>query len=156
MKVQCPECKAGYQVDEEKIPEKGTYTRCKKCQTQFLIQREPKEKEPEAEKAATETASAHKQLIDQYLAQDDQEAAAKLLLELITNCAREKNFPEAEALLNKLYESAPFALNEIVKAGEAIEEEKKQSMDSTHLETWSDLYQSLEPDEAVQLYYSMN
>ena len=137
MKVQCPNCNAGYQVDEEKIPEKGTYTRCKKCQTRFLIQREPEEKES-------------------GIAQDDQEAAATLLLELITKCAREKNFPEAEALMDKLYEAAPLALNEIVKAGEAIEEEKKKSMDSEHLEIWSDLYQSLEPDEAVQLYYSMN
>ncbi len=156
MKVQCPKCNAGYQVDEEKIPEKGTYTRCKKCQTQFLIQREPEGKESGPAREAMKTASEHIQLIDQYIAQDDQEAAAKLLLELITKCAREKNFPEAEALMDKLYEAAPLALNEIVKAGEAIEEEKKKSMDSEHLEIWPDLYQSLEPDEAVQLYYSMN
>jgi len=71
MKVQCPKCNAGYQVDEEKIPEKGTYTRCKKCQTRFLIQREPEEKEP-------------------GIAQNDQEAAATLLLELITKCAGEE------------------------------------------------------------------
>jgi len=156
MKVQCPECNAGYQVDEEKIPEKGTYTRCKKCQTRFLIQREPEEKKSGPARVAMKTTSEHKQLIDQYLAQDDQGAAAKLLLELITKCAREKNFPEAETLMDKLYEAAPLALNEIVKAGEAIEEEKQKSMDSEHLEIWSDLYQSLEPDEAVQLYYSMN
>ncbi len=156
MKVQCPKCNAGYQVDEEKIPEKGTYTRCKKCQTRFLIQREPKEKESGPARAEMKPASEHIQLIDRYIAQDDQEAAAKLLLELITKCAREKNFPEAEALMDKLYEAAPLALNEIVKAGEAIEEEKKKSMDSEHLEIWPDLYQSLESDEAVQLYYSMN
>ena len=66
------------------------------------------------------TTLEHKQLIDQYITQNDQEAAAKLLFEPITKCAREKNFPEAEALTTKLYEAAPLALNEIVKAGEAI------------------------------------
>lgn len=97
MKVQCPKCDAGYQVDEKKIPEKGTYTRCKKCQTRFLIQREPEEKESGPARAAMKTASEHIQLIDQYIAQDDQEAAAKLLLELITKCAREKGLSRSRS-----------------------------------------------------------
>ena len=40
MRMQCPNCKTKYRVDEEKIPSKGTYTRCKTCGTRFLVQKE--------------------------------------------------------------------------------------------------------------------
>ena len=40
MKVQCPECKAMYRVDEKKIPEEGIKVRCQKCQNQLFIKKE--------------------------------------------------------------------------------------------------------------------
>ena len=41
MKIHCPSCQAGYKIDETKIPAKGAYTRCKKCQTRFLVKPKP-------------------------------------------------------------------------------------------------------------------
>jgi CRP-like cAMP-binding protein len=95
------------------------------------------------------------QLVEQYIKQDNQEAAAKLLFELIVKYAKQKNFNKAEALRDKLYEAAPMALNEIVKSGEIIEEEKSQSIDQNHLKIWRDLYDRLESGEASELYYTM-
>ena len=43
MKVQCPKCETVYQVADEKIPVKGAYVRCLKCQTRFIIKKESAE-----------------------------------------------------------------------------------------------------------------
>ena len=37
MKVQCPNCGAAGQVADSKIPVKGTYARCFKCQSRFFV-----------------------------------------------------------------------------------------------------------------------
>lgn len=47
MKVQCSNCKAVYQIDESKIPEKGAYVTCSKCKTRFHIKKEPKAQKEE-------------------------------------------------------------------------------------------------------------
>jgi predicted Zn finger-like uncharacterized protein len=39
MKAQCPNCKAVYNIDDSKIPEKGAHVTCKKCQTRFPIKK---------------------------------------------------------------------------------------------------------------------
>lgn len=179
MKIECPHCKSGYTVDDAKIPAKGAYTLCKNCGQRFLVKKNTGSGTPEnsvPQKSATrqfsdtfetETDAAEKdqkfqasidkqeQLVENYIKQDDQEAAAKLLFELIVKHAKEKNFHKAEALRNKLYEAAPMAVNEIVKSGEIIEEEKTQSIDQHHLKVWADLYNRLEPGEASELYYAM-
>jgi predicted Zn finger-like uncharacterized protein len=179
MKIVCPNCKSEYQVPETKIPAKGAYTSCKNCRTRFFVQKEPEpavkknhvQKNSAAQKSTdlfappTETAEQHEvsesslskeeQLVEEYIKQDNQEAAAKVLFELIVKYAKQKNFNKAEALRDKLYEAAPMALNEIVKSGEIIEEEKSQSIDPNHLKVWNDLYNRLESGEANELYYTM-
>ena len=40
MEIKCPECEAGYRIDESKIPAKGVHARCPKCQARFLVPRE--------------------------------------------------------------------------------------------------------------------
>ena len=37
MKAQCPKCKAVYNIDDAKIPEKGAQATCSKCKTRFQI-----------------------------------------------------------------------------------------------------------------------
>lgn len=155
MKIQCPDCKTGYQVDDAKIPDKGAYVRCRKCQTRFLVQREIEAKAPESERAFEGSISAQEKLVDGYIEENNQEKAVELLSELITRYAVEKNFIKADALRDKLYEVAPFALNEIIKTAEIIAEEKRKSLDPKHLELWADLYESLTPDETIELFYSM-
>jgi len=99
--------------------------------------------------------SRREALVDQYISQKDTESACKLLFELIVEYAREKNFAKAEALHEKLYETDPMALTEIVRSNDVIEEEKSGSLDREHLEIWSRLYNPLSTAEGNALYYSM-
>jgi predicted Zn finger-like uncharacterized protein len=48
MKIQCPnpECKKVYQVDDSKIPEIGTFVKCK-CETKFFVNKDSRESEEE-------------------------------------------------------------------------------------------------------------
>jgi len=63
-------------------------------------------------------------LVDRYVAQNDTDAAVKLLYSLIVQYARGKNFSKAEALREKLFKVDAMALTEIVNAAEIIEKEK--------------------------------
>jgi len=99
--------------------------------------------------------SKQEALVDQCISQKDNDGACKLLFDLIVEYAKEKNFEKAEALHEKLYETDPMALTEIVRAGEIIEEEKSESVDREHLEIWSNLYDSMSTAEGNALYYSM-
>lgn len=217
MNIQCPNCKTEYKIDDARIPDKGIYSRCKKCQNKFFVKKEtkpskkdqagkwvecpecgftqvssetckhcgahiltstgsvkeriqteketPDKKEPAKKEDGTAEGkekitkksdiSDQEKLIDQYVEQGDQENAAKLLLETITKFAGEKNFTKAEELRDKLYEVAPMALNEIVRSGEIIEEEKSRVMDKNHLETWARLFNTLTTDESNALYFAM-
>lgn len=155
MEIHCPNCKAVYRVDETKIPDKGAYTRCKKCQTRFLVQNPTTSPLSEAAAVDMDSVSDEEKWIQDYIANDNPESAAKLLLDLIIKFAKEKNFSKAESLRNQLDQSIPMALSEIVKANEVIEQEKTSSMEQAHLEIWSDLYGSLNSSETVGLYYAM-
>jgi len=42
MNIQCPNCKTEYKIDDARIPDKGAYSRCKKCQTKFFVKKETK------------------------------------------------------------------------------------------------------------------
>ena len=42
MNIQCPNCKTDYKIDDSRIPDKGVYSRCKKCQTKFFVKKETK------------------------------------------------------------------------------------------------------------------
>jgi len=42
MIIQCPDCKTNYKIDDARIPDKGVYSRCKKCQTKFFVKKETK------------------------------------------------------------------------------------------------------------------
>jgi len=93
--------------------------------------------------------------VDERIKSKDIEGACKLLFDLIVEYARDKNFEKAEALHEKLYETDPMALTEIVRSSEIIEEEKSDSVDREHLEIWSGLYNTLSKTEGNALYYSM-
>ena len=172
MIVKCPTCQAGYQINESKIPPRGAYTRCRNCQTRFKIHATaapppagtgsdspaPQQTSADLAKpggAPPEVSADEENNIQEALASGDQEAIGRLLLDLIVQHAGQHNFARAEALRDQLYEAAPLALNEIVKANEVIDEQKSQSIDSDHMEMFGGLYESLESDEASELYYAM-
>ena len=94
-------------------------------------------------------------LVGRHLEQGDKEAALGCLYELIVAYAKRKDFSKAEALRDRLYEVDPMALGEIVKANEIIEQEKSESRDPNHMETWAELYETLSAEEANALYYAL-
>jgi CRP-like cAMP-binding protein len=102
------------------------------------------------------TSIAEKEkIIAQYLSEGNQDAAVKALFDLIVECAKKNDFIKAETLREKLFEVAPMALNEIAKSGDIIDEEKSQSIDDVHRETWAELYSILNTEEANELYFAL-
>ena len=97
----------------------------------------------------------HQQMIEQYLQEDEIEAAVQLLVKLIVKNAREHNFIQAEGLRDRLIEVDHMAVNEIVKTGEVIETEKGHAIDKGHLAIWADLYEGLTAEETNALFYGM-
>jgi len=94
-------------------------------------------------------------LVGQHIAEGDTNAAVKLLFKMIVQSAREKNFPKAEQLRERLLEVDPMALDEIISSAEIIEEGKSQSLDPIHMQIWSKLYDTLDTEEKNELFYSM-
>ena len=168
MKIICPQCDTAYQVPDEKIPENGARTRCKKCQAQIIVQRQAladSRKSPSPSSAQPGTPDLHAppasdatdvdQQLQQIVDQGDETATAKWLLDRIVAAAEKKDFVTAETLRDKLYDAAPSALSEIVAAGEIIEKEKSQAIDPGHLELWKDLYDRLSVEERNELFLAM-
>lgn len=97
----------------------------------------------------------HEKLIEQYLQENNKEAAVQLLVSLIEKNARENKFDRAESLRDRLFEVDAMALNEIVKTGEIIETEKNSAINQDHLIIWADLYSKLTLEETNALFYGM-
>ncbi len=93
--------------------------------------------------------------VDVLLGQGKKKAAVALLFQLVTEYARRKNFPRAEAMRDRIYDADDMALNEIIKSGEIIEQEKSQGIDQKHRVTWAKLYNGLTTEEANTLYYAL-
>jgi CRP-like cAMP-binding protein len=89
------------------------------------------------------------------LARGDKTAAANQLFELIERTARLRQFVQAEKLREWLIEIDSAALTEIVKAAEIIAREKIVSIDQSHLEIWSELYDILTTDEFSAVYHAL-
>lgn len=99
--------------------------------------------------------TGHEKLIEQYLQENNNEAAVQFLVKLIINCARNHNFDQAESLRDRLIEVDSMAVNEIIKTGEVIETEKGDAIDKEHLAIWADFYESLTAEETNVLFYGM-
>jgi CRP-like cAMP-binding protein len=93
--------------------------------------------------------------VEQYLQENNPDAAVQLLVELILDYAGQHHFDQAESLRDRLIEVDPMAVNEIVKTGEAIETEKAEAIDKGHLAIWADFYESLTVEETNVLFYGM-
>ena len=181
MKIQCPQCKASYRIDDEKIPAQGAKIRCKKCQTAIIVKKEQQSgpaniaagqvTTPPSGQSAREISSNKKESnekksseisseitdprIDEYLKKGDLDAVAKLLLDQVKKSAEQNDFTRAEEVLEKMYAVTPMALKEVVKAGEIIEEAKNKAIDHAHLSMWSALYNLLGTNEVNEVYFAM-
>ncbi len=79
----------------------------------------------------------------------------KQLFVEIEEAARKKDFVKAEELREKLIESDPTALTEIIRSAETIEKEKTLGLDLKHLAIWGNLYKGLDEEETNCLFYNL-
>lgn len=86
--------------------------------------------------------------------QNTDQLVQKLFAE-ITKLAREKDFPKAELVREKLMAVAPTALSEIIGSADIIEKEKTSGLDTDHLAVWDNMYQDLSEEETNCLFYSL-
>lgn len=100
-------------------------------------------------------ATEHEKLVEQYLQENNIEAAVQLLVKLIVKYAGQHNFDRAESLRDRLIEVDSMAVNGIVKTGEVIETEKSDAIDKDHLALWADFYERLTAEETNVLFYGM-
>ena len=94
--------------------------------------------------------------INMLLTEGKKERAKLLLMEAIARTAQKNQFSQAEKLRQFFIEIDPIALQEIIKAAEIIEEEKKRYVEQQQLHIWSRLRDSLTPEEFNQLYCAMD
>ncbi len=95
------------------------------------------------------------QKIRRIFTQRDEEKGKRILLEVITQAARQRHFSAAQRLRGLLIELAPMALNEIIRAAEIIDSEKTAAIDKKFLDIWKPLAGNLEWEEFLTLYYSL-
>lgn len=101
------------------------------------------------------TGLPQEQAVRRLVARGDKTKAAAQLLELIERTARLRNFVQAEKLREWLIEIDSMALSQIFRAAEIIDQEKIASIDKSHLEIWSGLYDILTTDEFSAVYHAL-
>jgi len=79
--------------------------------------------------------------------------ATALLAEQAVHAAREKDFVTAEIIRDRMLAVNPYALIEVIRVGEAIEEEKSNAISRHHLSLWSELYDFLDTESFRALYH---
>jgi hypothetical protein len=107
------------------------------------------------EEQVVEELAHQEALVDQYVEENNTEAAVRLLFDIIVDHAKARDFAKAKTLWEKLSEVDPMALTEITKSGEIIEEEQRGAIDRNHMDVWSELYRTLTTEETNTLYYAM-
>lgn len=162
MRFQCPQCRTGYRIDDARIPEKGVRSHCKNCGQALFVTHPGATVPPAARRPAPEPSAGQgpdltrlENRLAELLAASDQEAAAGVLLEMVSCCVNARDFSRAETLRDRMYEETPMALTEVIEAGDIIEAGKRDSMDPEHLECWKSLYAALTPEETAELYSAM-
>jgi hypothetical protein len=85
----------------------------------------------------------------------DIQQAGEIIYNQAVTAAKIKDFTVAELLLDRLLEINPMALNEAIELGEFIEKQKNTSINSHHLEIWSELYEEMTTEEFNKLYHSL-
>ena len=95
------------------------------------------------------------QLVDQHVAEGNTDAAVKLLLNMIVDCAKQGNFAIAETLQEKMYDVDAMALTEIVKAAEILEDAKNERINPSYREIWPELFNLLTTEEGNTLFYAL-
>lgn len=98
------------------------------------------------------TGLPEEQTIRNLLSKGEMSEGVRHLMLLIERTARTRNFPQAEQLRDWLVDIDPGEVNNILRAGEIIAQEKIAVIDRSHLEVWSDLYDILSTEEFSEVF----
>jgi CRP-like cAMP-binding protein/HEAT repeat protein len=93
--------------------------------------------------------------IFQLATQGEVARAKEELVELIDECAQNKDFGNAERLRERLQDIDPLALSEIIRSGEVIEKEKETTPAGDEFHRWAGLTEQLTTGEFNCLYRGM-
>lgn len=108
--------------------------------------------DPVAEQRARHMLSLEAQ-IQPLLQEKKIPEAIALLADHAVKAAKKKDFVAAEILRDRMLAVDPYALIEVIRVGEAIEEEKSNAISSHHLSLWSELYDFLDTESFSALYH---
>ncbi len=94
-------------------------------------------------------------LIDQYIENDENEKAVDLLYKLAMQSAKNKDFVNAEAYRDRLYEVDSMALSRIIEVNEVIEAEKSRALTPDMRRMWRPFFQGLTSEEAGSFFFAL-
>jgi CRP-like cAMP-binding protein len=94
-------------------------------------------------------------LVSKYIENEENEKAVDLLYKLALQSARNKDFINAEAYRDRLYEVDSMALTRIVEVNEVIEAEKHKALTPDLRRMWRPFFQGLTSDEAGSFFYAL-
>ena len=94
-------------------------------------------------------------LINKYIENDENEKAVDLLYKLALQSAKKKDFVNAEAYRDRLYEVDSMALARIVEVNEVIEAEKRKALTPDIRRMWGPFFQGLTSEEAGSFFFAL-
>lgn len=94
-------------------------------------------------------------LINKYIDSDENEKAVDLLYKLAIQSAKNKDFVNAEAYRDRLYEVDSMALTRIVEVNEVIEAEKSRALTPDIRRMWGPFFKGLTTEEAGSFFFAL-
>jgi CRP-like cAMP-binding protein len=94
-------------------------------------------------------------LIDQYIDNDENEKAVDLLYKLAIQSAKNKDFVNAEAYRDRLYEVDSMALSRIVEMNEIIDREKRRALTPDIRRMWEPFFKGLTSEESGSFFFAL-
>jgi len=98
---------------------------------------------------------SHLNLINKYIENDEKEKAVDLLYKLALQSAKNKDFVNAEAYRDRLYEVDSMALARILEVNEVIEAEKQRALTPDIRRMWGPFFRGLTSEEAGSFFFAL-
>ncbi len=106
-------------------------------------------------KMVTDSNTKQHEILNKYIDNAENDKAVDLLFKLAAQCARNKDFINAEAYRDRLYEVDSMALSRIVEINEIIEAEKSKAITPSIKRMWAPFFQGLSPEEAGSFFFAL-
>jgi CRP-like cAMP-binding protein len=102
-----------------------------------------------------QSSTSPERKIEDLLEAGKTENAVELLFDLAISCANNKDFINAEAYRDWLYEVDSMALSKIVKVNEVIEKTKSNAFTPEFRQLWSPFFEGLSDQEAGVFFFTL-